>query len=247
MIVQKVLVMRANIIGLALLSAVLSATTAQAYDAYDPANCNGVDWSDKQTLVVSKVTAAPRVNFVKSPYDDDFKAESCPAATDACRKKGYLVTGDLVLTGKTRGDFTCVVYQSPTAKMLGWSRGWLPSTALTPVAPMPEPKQTDWVGTWDHPGGSIAITKGGGSGKLSVMGEMVVPGAQSAHSGGLEADIMPGKDTIAFVDDGTTPFEADKGECRVRMQRIGAWLMVEDNEGCGGVGVTFTGLYHRKK
>ena len=59
--------------------------------------------------------AAPRVNFIKSPYDDDFKAESCPA-TDACRKKSYLVTGDLVLTGKTRGEFTCVAYQSPPSK-----------------------------------------------------------------------------------------------------------------------------------
>jgi hypothetical protein len=29
------------------------------------------------------------------------------------------------------------------------------------------------------------------------------------------------------------------------MQRIAAWLTVEDNEGGGGV--TFTGLYHRKK
>jgi hypothetical protein len=30
------------------------------------------------------------------------------------------------------------------------------------------------------------------------------------------------------------------------MQRIGAWLLVTDNGGCGGAGVTFTGLYRRK-
>lgn len=48
-----------------------------------------------------RMTAKPRVNFIKSPYDDDFKAETCPADTEACRKKSDLVTGDLALTGET--------------------------------------------------------------------------------------------------------------------------------------------------
>jgi hypothetical protein len=57
-----------------------------------------------------------------------------------------------------------------------------------------------------------------------------------------------GKDTIAFADDGSVPFEkAEAGGCRVRMQRIERSLLVEDNSGCGGAGVTFTGLYRRKK
>src|SRR5471030_366431 len=107
--------MRAEVFGL-LLNALLLAGPASAYDPNDPANCNGVEWDDKRALVVSRVSAKPRVNFVKSPYDDDFKAEGCPAATEACRKKSYLVTGDLVLTGKTLGAFTCVDYQSPLAK-----------------------------------------------------------------------------------------------------------------------------------
>ena len=113
-----------------LLAAVLTAGPASAYDAYDQHNCNGVDWDDKRALVVSKVIAKPRVHFIKSPYDDDFKAESCPADTEACRKTAYLVTGDMVLTGKTRDAFTCVVYQSLRAKKQVWTRGWLPSTAL---------------------------------------------------------------------------------------------------------------------
>jgi hypothetical protein len=61
------------------LSAVLFAESALAYDAYDPNNCNGVDWDDKRALIVAKVAAQPRVDFIKSPYDDDFKAEDCPA------------------------------------------------------------------------------------------------------------------------------------------------------------------------
>jgi hypothetical protein len=104
-------------IGLALLLfTVLTAGSASAYDPYDPHNCNGLEWDNKRALVVRKVTAKPRVNFIKSPYDDEFKAETCPAATEACRRKSYLVTGDLVLVGKTQSEFTCVAYQSPLAK-----------------------------------------------------------------------------------------------------------------------------------
>jgi len=44
----------------------------------DPKNCNGVAWNNEHAMVVVKVTARPRVNFVKSPYDDDFKAAGCP-------------------------------------------------------------------------------------------------------------------------------------------------------------------------
>ena len=72
----------------------------------DPKNCNGVAWNNEHAMVVAKVTARPRVNFVKSPYDDDFKAAGCPPATEACRKTSYLVTDDLVLVGERRDEFT---------------------------------------------------------------------------------------------------------------------------------------------
>jgi hypothetical protein len=62
------------------LSLVLLSRSVLACDTYDPNNCNGVDWDDKRALIVAKVTAHPRVNFIKSPYDNGFKAEGCPAA-----------------------------------------------------------------------------------------------------------------------------------------------------------------------
>jgi len=239
--------MRTQFIG-PIFGMLLSATSALAYDANDPRNCVGPDWDDNNVQVVSRVIAAPRVNFVKSPYDDDFKADTCPAATDACRRNAYLVSGDLVLSGKTEGGFTCVSYQSPTAKKQVWTVGWLPSSALTPVAPMASPKIADWIGTWEHPGGSIEIKPGGLGGRLKIEGEMVVPTARDFHNGAFTAEVLPKAGTIAFLNDGTLPFETkcDDMSCRVRMRRIGPWLMIEDNNGCGGAGVSFTGLYHRK-
>jgi len=227
-----------------LLLTVLTAGSAAAYDPYDPRNCNGIEWDDKRPLVVQKITAKPRVAFIKSPYDDDFKAETCPADTKACRRNSYLVTGDLVLTGKVRGPLTCVSYQQ---RAQTWATGWLPRTALTPLAPMTSPQISDWLGRGRHPGGSVEITRGDG-GKLHIEGVMLVPVGQSTHNGVLDAQATPQGDTIAFVDDGSIPFDkAGEGECRVRMQRIGALLMVEDNDGCGGAGVTFSGLYRRTK
>ena len=232
--------MRAVVIGL-LLSVAL-AQYASAYDANDPANCNGADWDGKLALTVSKVTAQPRVKFIKSPYDDDFSAATCPAPTGACRKKSYLVTGDLVLVGRTRGDFTCVSYHSPLAKNQIWTNGWLPSAALTPVAPMPSPKIPDWIGTWCNPGCRIEIKTGDG-GKLQVDAEGLFPTARDFHTGAFKAQVAPQDDAIAFADDGSNTGD----ECQVRMQRIGPWLLVVDNGGCGGAGVSFTGLYRRKK
>ncbi|HWZ41744.1 MAG TPA: hypothetical protein VNY08_25910 [Bradyrhizobium sp.] len=238
--------MRANIILLAL-GALLVATQASAYDANDPANCVGADWDEAHPLAVARVTAKPRVNFVKSPYDDDFKADTCPAATEACRKKSYLVTGDLVLAARTRDGFTCVAFPSPAGKKPIWTNGWLPSSALTPVAPMAQPSLSEWLGTWDQPHAGIEIKQGGIGGRLHIEGIAAFQGARDVHTGDIDAQVMPDGDTIAFLDDGWLPFatKCDSG-CRVRMHRVGRWLLVEDNGDCGGAGVTFTGLYHRK-
>ena len=71
---------------------------------------------------------------------------------------------------------------------------------------------------------------------------MTLPTARDFHNGGFMAHVAPQNDTIAFADEGSY------GEgCQVRMQRIGPWLMAVDNSGCGGAGVSFTGLYRRRK
>ncbi|WP_257167804.1 hypothetical protein [Bradyrhizobium sp. SRS-191] len=237
--------MRAAWLGLVL--NLLAVTAAAAYEADDPANCNGVGWDDARPLTMARVIGQPRANFVKSPYDDDFKAASCPAPTDACRKKSYLVSGDVVLVGRTRGDFTCVTYQPPGAKSQTWTRGWLPRTALAPIAPMTAPELSDWTGTWVHPGGRLTIQTAGG-GRLKIEGDQVVPAGRDLNNGSIAATVEPKGGVIAFVEDGTTPFERPNGgdECRVRLHRIGAFLLAEDNTDCGGAGVTFTGLYRRK-
>ena len=206
----------------------------------DPKNCNGVAWNNEHAMVLAKVTARPRVNFVKSPYDDDFKAAGCPAATEACRKTSYLVTDDLVLVGERRDEFTCISYQSPQAKKPIWTSGWLPSAALAPVAPVPRSQASDWIVAWGSHG-RITIRNAGG-GKLRIDGVRVVEmPSGDTNNGTFTALAKPFADMLAFED------EKSYGQCRVRMQRIGARLFVEDNGGCGGAGVSFLGFYRRKR
>ena len=232
-----------------MLAATCGAVPASAYDANDPANCLRPDWDVAKPLTVAKVIARPRVNFVKSPYDDNFKADTCPAATAACRDHAYLVTGDLVLVGRTRGAFTCVSYLSTnrSKKVPGWTINWLPSAALAPVAPTAASDPSDWLGSWDQRYAGIEIKPGGLGGRLRIEGIAAYPTARDFHTGAIDAEVKPETDSISFLNDGWMPYETqcDSG-CRVRMHRIGDLLLVEDNGGCGGAGVTFTGLYHRK-
>ena len=248
-----------------MLGAILAAGPAGAYDtydsrslfanpmftdhgtpgpAYDPRNCAGVDWDDD--VVLARVTAAPRVNFIKNPDNDAREVSTCPATGAACRKKSYLVTGDLVLAGRTQGDFTCVSYHAAAGTKPAWTTGWLPRTALSPVAPMASPQPADWLGTWSQPEGSIAITDDGIGGRLHIVGDMAVATLRNVRTGAFDAQVKPGADSIAFLEDGWLPFETncDSG-CRVRMRRIGPFLLVQDNGNCGGAGVSFTGLYRR--
>ena len=207
----------------------------------DPKACRGVDFDAKRPLVASRITAKPHINFIKGSDDD----AACPANKETCRKKAYLVPGDVVLTGRAEGAFTCVAYQSSHSRKQDWTTGWLPTSSLTRIEPMAAPKTADWIGSWSHPGGNISISRGQG-GKLSIEGEHTFPAAQNVHSGVLGATVAPVQGVIAFAEDGTVPFDkAEEGQCLVRMQRVGLWLLVEDNQQCGGSMVTFTGLYRR--
>jgi hypothetical protein len=106
---------------------------------------------------------------------------------------------------------------------------------------------SDWIGNWEHPHGTIEIKSGGIGGRLQIEGFALVPTVHDFHNGSISAQVKPEKDSIAFMNDGWMPFETVCPDaCKVRMRRIGPYLLVEDNLDCGGAGVSFTGLYHRK-
>ena len=61
-----------------------------ASGALADSNCTGwVDLSLPETITLSKVTAAPRANFVKNGTEQ----AGCPATGANCQRKGFVVTG----------------------------------------------------------------------------------------------------------------------------------------------------------
>lgn len=222
---------------------VLPATLAGAGD--NPGDCLGVGFDVQHPVTIAKIIAdRAQVHFLKNAVDD----AACPAERESCIEPSYVVPGDLLLAGKSRGGFSCVSYQSAAERTQSWTVGWLPSASLTPVQPMRAPQTRDWIGHWIHAGGVITISKGR-RGALRIRGEHVYPAAQNVHSGTIRAETKPADGLLQFADDGRLAFDvpnAEAGSCLVRMQRIAELLVVEDNDHCGGAMVTFTGFYRRK-
>lgn len=208
-------------------------------------DCFGVDFNLAHPIAIAKMIAnRPQIHFLKNTTDD----AACPADTAACERPAYLVPGDLVLIGKTHGAFTCVAYQSAADPKPNWTNGWLDSAAMTPVLPAAAPSRADWIGRWIHGGGHIVI-KPARRGALSVRGEAFYNAALNVHTGVIDATAEPEHGLLQFADDGSVPFDRASGSdeaCLVRMQRVEQLLVVEDNGGCGGVMVTFTGFYRKR-
>ena len=229
-----------------LIAAVLLASIASVAVAEESSgDCLGIGFEVTHPVTIAKIIAdRPQVHFVKNAYDDP----ACPADRETCVAPSYLIPGDLLLVGKTRGVYSCVSYQSATDRTQRWTVGWLPSASLTPVQPARAGEARDWIGRWSHAGGTITISKGR-RGNLRIRGEQVYPAAQSVHSGVIGAEAKPAHGLLQFADDGRAAFNtanSEAGSCLIRMQRIAELLVVEDNNHCGGSMVTFTGFYRRK-
>src|SRR5690349_15038075 len=93
----------------------------------NPGNCLGVGFEVQHPVTIAKIIAdRPQVHFLKSAADDP----ACPAERENCVEPSYVVPGDLLLVGKSRGGFSCVSYQSAADNRQSWTVGWLPSGSL---------------------------------------------------------------------------------------------------------------------
>ncbi len=194
-----------------------------------------------------------RVHFLKSPI---LKADAaCPNMSAACQEKAYLVPGDEVVVIGTKGDFICAYYVSQQGRI---RNDWLPRSAISIVQDLPSIDTKDWVGRWQSGSEqSVVIEQLDKAGVLSIKGdaswgasdpERVKRGA--VHVGSLEGEMKPEGATLSFGmgENGTLPYDqADEVDCRVQMQRLGPYLLVKDNRMCGGMNVSFTGVYRRSK
>jgi hypothetical protein len=212
--------------------------------------CGGaMVFGDANDIALATITdAAPRTHLVagKTPA-----RSGCPSAEAACRLKAYLVPGDQVLIAAGSGNFRCATFRSVKGSE---TSGFLPARALTETSPA-TPALADWTGKWvrEHEATLTISTKDDG---LAVKGdaswgagdpERVRRG--SVNVGEIDGSGRPKGNLLALGEDydGSVPPSAtERDECRVRLRLFGRYLAVDDNGGCGGANVSFTGVYTRR-
>ena len=108
-----------------------------------------------------------------------------------------------------------------------------------------EPKskgEAVWIGEWSYGENSIRFNPAKLVGSYMIKGEAFWRGlGDNIHIGELDFSGSP-KNGKLEAGDGT-----HKYDCQVKMQRVGKYLLVSDNKMCGGVNVSFDGVYTRKK
>jgi hypothetical protein len=199
---------------------------------------NFPELSTNLALVIGHVTsAADRVHFVKEAAEQ----HGCPSRAPACTERAYLVPGDRVIISARRGAFICATYIDAKG---GARLGWLlaDAVALDKTEPV---TLADWLGEWHHKDGADEgdiTVKAGKAGALRIVGTTTYGGNDPGRAergdiitAAIESEVTPAGDRLSFV----------ANDCKMWMQRLGAWLVANDDGKCGGDGATFRGVYTR--
>lgn len=152
-----------------------------------------------------------------------------------------------MLSGPEQGGHICALFVSPRGAI---TTGRVRSSALQP-APQPTITADEWTGSWKGTEQEIKIKRSGQ--QLSLVGTATWGAFDPArvarggvNVGDFTAMVPFGGAELAFTDSqsSTLPYaEGDPGSCRLRLSRRGPYLVVTDNQQCGGQNVTFTGVY----
>lgn len=228
--------------------AALALAFSGSVSAQEAADCLGFELSATQPAALARVLAsAPRVWFIKGATE----LAECPSTAAICRRKAYLVPGDQVLTTRSQAAWTCATFFDQRGRQ---TTGWLASDVLG----KPETKAFSaqaWAGEWKRDAEADISIKVTGPNTIELSGtatwgagdpDRVARGA--VNIGELEATSLPTlKPLITFIPGQGVmpPAEADEFGCVVSAQRLGDFLLVEDNLRCGGMNVSFSGIYRR--
>lgn len=237
----------------ALAVAVCAIGGADRVSAQQAADCRtAISLTDGAPLRLATVVGqSPRVFFIKGASD----MKGCPAATDQCRWRAFIVPGDRVFTAQKSGGFVCASFVSRKGLE---TAGWLATNSLKGLPPpAPAAGPAAWVGVWQgNIEQRITIRREAAKDMLSISGEATFGATDpdrvargGVNSGEIAADVAPQNGALAFAMAGeaTKPYgQGGEDDCRIRMRRFADYLLVEDNRMCGGNNVSFTGTYRRK-
>lgn len=219
----------------------------------------------KRTPIIALLALGIAVPLCAQPYQDDDLAlldstlarvkpgmrakfetgnwrYGCESAVEArCRSKTYVVGGDVVLVGKTRGEMVRAAYTNG----IRMTHDWLPKAALITI-PTPVATLAAWRGRWARDDeATIEIRAGKRPGALSFAGDALwgTHDPDRVKRGGIHMGEFAGEATPVR---GRIVHSDGDGMCHVTMRVIGPFLAVADNGKCGGQNVSFSGVYRKQ-
>ena len=222
--------MRRNALGLLLVTALITAArpavAADAVESGPPCLESTLAAADTE-LRLGRAAGAGHIRLLGD-------GEECPGPGAGCRGGGVAEPGQLLLLGRSRPGYVCVF----AAGRMPGNAGWLPLAQLAPRAqPVdPRPPLASWIGTWREGDNRIALTLNGD--RISAEGEAYWPAKKimPANEGSFAGTAAPSANRLRIVDD----------LCEVGMTLAGRFLVVTDNQMCGGHNVSFSGIFVRE-
>lgn len=116
--------------------------------------------------VLVEVKPGPKRYF----HADISDKSGCPAAGTACRRRAFVVAGDLLVGGETRGGFTYATYTAPDGRT---TEGWVETAAIRRIDP-PAANVDSWLGAWAvnavSRDASLTITRGAATDMVHLEG-----------------------------------------------------------------------------
>jgi hypothetical protein len=168
-------------------------------------------------------------------YDDD---RACPN-DENCRTKSYVIPNDEVIVSRSFGKWACSWYQP---KKGSGTVGWIALDKLEFKETNRNPARGEWLGAWNHVGNQIEIGKGKTPDLLTITGNAFWKGlGDNVHVGELDYASKPAGNELKIGENETGEYE-----CKVTMRLLGKYLIVSDNMQCGGLNVSFSGIYQKK-
>lgn len=155
------------------------------------------------------------------------------------RQKAYLLGGDVVFAGPPNRGFRCVYYGSSNGKIVA---GFIPAENLKAIAEDNGMSIDFLIGTWKYESNSIEI-KASAAGKVSGDGQAYYQTAETVNEGSFsaQAPLAAGQKELVFKEGN------DESSCVVKLHRRGPYLVASDNNNCGGLNVSFSGIYTKAR
>jgi hypothetical protein len=169
--------------------------------------------------------------------DSSVSAKDCPAQKTECELKPNLNRGNKVIIIKQYKDFSCV--WSPSKD--GIVYGWIPTKLLKNSKPAEVTDSKDWLGKWYMPHTQINFSKG------KQLSQLIIKG-NSQWKGEGQGQVNTGELENKTVELNKNEATVNADGCQIYFRLVNrANLLAVDNGQCGGLNVSFGGLYTRVK